>query len=1540
MAPLQEGLLFHSLLAPHGGDYVVQLAWRVEGALDASALRRAWQQVLERHAALRTSFLWREGGEPLQVVWRRVVLPWHEEDWRGQAADEQQRRRWAWLAEDRRRGFDLDQPPLMRLAVCRLGERDWEVVWSSHHALLDGWSMALVLGEVFAAYTAFVRGEVPQLPARRPYQDYIAWLLRQDAAAARAFWRGQLGDWTAATPLGIDRGPAPPGVERRYGECRRRLSAGATAALQRLARRERVTPGCVVLGAWAVLLSRYSGQDEVIFGATMAGRPVELAGAEGMVGLFINTVPVRLRAEPDAPVGVWLREVQQRLAELRQYEHVPLAEIQACTGIAAGSALFDSLVVYENYPAETGLWSAEPGGGLRLVEAESFEQVHYPLMLAATPGAELELTIRHEAGRIETDAVEHLLGHLEAVLAAMAADPEARLAELPLLTAPERSRLREGIPTWRAEEPVDARVHRLFAAQARRTPEAVAVACGDCRLTYAELDARSNRLARRLRGLGVGPEVLVGLCAERSPALVIGLLAVLKAGGAYVPLDPAYPAERLTFMLHDAEVAVLLTQSDLLDRLSISSASVVYLDREREAFASESDEDLPDIVGPHNLAYVIYTSGSTGLPKGVEVTHGALANLLESMRGLLGITQRDGLLAVTTLCFDIAALEIFLPLIVGARVELVDRDVAADGSRLAGRLAAPEITVFQATPATWRLLLEAGWPGKPGLTMLCGGEALPRALADRLLGKGAALWNVYGPTETTIWSSACRVEPGAAPVSIGQPIAGTRLYVLDDRLRTVPLGVTGELYIGGAGLARGYRGRAGLTAERFLPDPFGVEPGRRLYRTGDRARWRPDGTLECLGRVDDQVKVRGFRVELGEIESTLGRHPGVRAVAVAARPDATGELGLVAYVVPRAGGDAIPAAELRGWLLSRLPEFMIPSVFVDLDALPRTPNGKVDRQALPDPGRARFADSPGVLPPRGPIEVALAEIWAEVLGGDRFGAHDNFFERGGHSLVAIRLLARARHTFDVEVPLKDFLDEPTIAGLARLIQRGLSDGAAPHAPPLERVGRDSSLPASFAQRRLWFFDQVDPASAAYNMPAAIRLEGPLDVAALQRALNEVVRRHEALRTTLVAEAGVPRQVIAERLELPLPVEDLSTWPEDQRQPRALRRIHEEAARPFDLARGPLVRAGLLRLAELEHIAVVVLHHGIADGWSLGVLVREVSALYEAFRSGEPSPLPEPAIQYADYAAWQRDWLQGEVLQAQLDYWAGRLAGLPDLELPTDRPRPAVPSQRGGLRTASLPRPLLEAVRGLGRQEGATLYMTLLAAFQVLLHRYSGQTDLAVGTPVAGRTHPELEGLIGLFVNTLVLRSDLSGDPGFRELLRRVRRTAIGAYAHQDLPFDKLVSVVQPERAGGRTPLFQVLFALQNAPLPTLQSPELTITPLEAASGTSKFDLSLYAREAAEGLELGMEYSTDLFDAATVDGMLAHYRVLLEGIMAEPDRPIGAIAMLTEEERKQMRVGWSEPADDGVETELEGMQGDERDSPWNVPAEEGVAADES
>ncbi|WP_435021130.1 amino acid adenylation domain-containing protein [Tundrisphaera sp. TA3] len=1064
-------------------------------------------------------------------------------------------------------------------------------------------------------------------------------------------------------------------------------------------------------------------------------------------------------------------------------------------------------------------------------------------------------------------------------------------------------------------------VHRLFEAQARLAPDAVALTHAGLTVTYRDLDARANRLARHLVGLGVGPDARVGLCLRRSPELVVAILATLKAGGAYVPIDPAYPASRIAFMIEDADAPVLLTQEELRGTLPASDARVVCVDT-----AELGDDDSPpDVaVSPGHLAYIIYTSGSTGRPKGAMIAHKGLTNYLLWAAKAYRVAEGVGSPVHSSASFDLTVTSLLAPLVAGRRVDLLDEGLGVE--QLAQALRDHrDYSLVKITPAHLQLLgrqLDPNDVAGRTRAFVVGGESLTAEHVAfwREHAPDTVLINEYGPTETVVGCCIQQVggEADGPTIPIGKPIASTRMYVLDARMRPVPPGVTGELYIGGAGVARGYLNRPGLTAERFVPDPFGKEPGARLYRTGDLGRWRADGLLECLGRIDHQVKVRGYRIELGEVEAALSGLPGVGEAAVIAHDDAVGEKALAAYVAPRPGEPAPTANDLRAALREALPEYMVPSTFVLLDRLPLTANGKVDRDALPDPVAAREDDGTGYVPPRGPVEEALVGLWGEMLGRERIGVHDNFFDLGGHSLIATQLVARLRDVFAVEPPLRGFLEAPTVAGLSRLIEQEMAAGAGLLAPPIARVDRTVPLPASSSQRQLWFLDQLEPGGVAYNIPTAVRLTGELDADALRRALDAVVERHEILRTAFVSDGGVPFQVVQPPAPIPMPSTDLSGLDPEAREAEVLRLVAEEARIPFDLARGPMIRARLIRLDAAEHVACVTMHHIASDGWSIGVLIREIGAIYEATRLGEPSPLPEPGLQYGDYAAWQADWLRGEALQKLVDYWSGRLAGVPALELPTDRPRPAVLGDKGGQRTTSIPGELVAGLRALGRAEGATLYMTLLAAFQVLLHRYTGQHDIAVGSPIAGRTRSELEGLIGFFMNTLVLRGDLSGDPTFRAFLGRVRAEALGAYAHQDLPFEHLVGTLQPDRDPSRAPIFQAMLVLQNAPMAVPSSPGLEIAVLDTNSGTAKYDLTLIAVETAEGLDATLEYSADLFDPATADRMLGHLRTLLEAIVADPDRPVADLPMLTEAEQNALLGRWDDPADeeDGFDPESE------------------------
>jgi amino acid adenylation domain-containing protein/non-ribosomal peptide synthase protein (TIGR01720 family) len=1468
--PLQQGLIYHALLQAGQGFYLRQLRLRLPAALDRASLRAVWQAAVMRHDVLRTHIEWRHGGEALQVVHRQAALPYEEHDWSAEDPAAYEDRFAAWLAADLARGIDLAMPPLMRVNLFLRPDGAHDLIWSGHHVLLDGWSAAQLLSEMRQDYQARLSGGAASLPARTPYRDYVAWLQQQPST--EAWWRSRLGELRDAAGLTESLG-RPHDVEPGMHHLNQKLDAQLCEHLKGAAQQRQVTLNMLMQGAWAILLARYGGRQRVVFGATVSGRPAELAGAERMLGLFINSLPVAVDVSGATPITEWLQRLQRHNVELREYEHTPLSDLQRWAGMQGG-ALFDNLLVFENYPVD----DVSEAGGLPVTAIESLQRTHYPLTLTVERG--MTLSWAWDGTQFDRASIVRLSGHYREILERLISDGPVCVGEIGLSVAPRAGRSLTGHSFHSVMEQITQRV----AAH----PSREALRCAETRLSYGELAAWSNRIGWRLRQVGVAREERIGICLERSVELVAGVLGVLKAGGAYVPLDPSYPADRLRHMIEDSGIRRIVTEREIAARLGAPFTNlelVIVSD-----VADEPSDALQEPVHPEQLAYVIYTSGSTGRPKGVAISHGSLDRFLASMRERPGLTQDDVWVSVTSLSFDICALELYLPLIVGARIEIAPRDVVTDGRKLVELVESSGASVMQATPATWKLLLESRWSGRRALKVLCGGEAMPADLAVALLSRGAELWNMYGPTETTIWSAVGRIARGDA-IALGEAIHETELHLIDESGQPVPVGGTGELCIGGANLARGYLNRPALTADHFVPDPFAA-PGRRLYRTGDLCRWGADG-LEFLGRLDQQVKLRGFRIELGEIESELRALEGVAQAVAVGREDAPGDKRLIAYLVPNAKGrreDGVPhdAARLREQLRTRLPDYMVPSQFVVLDALPMTPNGKIDRRALPTPERWEVARVHAE--PRTPTEKILAGIWADVLGIAQVGVQDDFYLLGGHSLTAMRLVSRIGRALDRVVSLQTLFAHPVLADLAAEIDRQMP--AADDTAIARRPAGQNRLPLSHGQERLWFLWRLEPESPAYNLSGALRITGELDVAALRTALEAMVARHESLRVRVEEVDGVAFQVIDTTPEFAWSTCNLATLPEVRRPAKLDQQLRDAAAAPFDLRRGRLLRARLVKLNACEQVLVLAIHHIIADGWSIGVLLRELSALYVAAQRGTDDKLPTLPIQYGDYVLWQRERFSRASLEPQLNYWRDRLGNeQPVLALPTDRTRRGARRTDGGHLVRTVDAAVANALGQLSRTRQATLFMTLLAAFDALLARYSGEQDLRVGIPVTGRRQQETEGLIGFFVNTLVLRAELSGAMPFGALLAQVRERVLEAQANQDLPLAQVIEALQPQRDPSHTPLFQVMFNLDHGDEDvSLEWPGLELTRLPAETAATQFDLTLTVRETGDGLRLSFGYASDLFDAATIERLAAHYEDVLKAICADPDVRVGHIAL--------------------------------------------------
>jgi len=1535
----QQGIWFLCQFAPESSIYNVSFAARIRSDLDIPAFRRAFQALVDRHPSLRTTIAVRSG-KPVQQIHEHQPVHFEETDASTWRADELQTR----LVEETQRRFDLERGPVMRVSLFTRSAQEHILLLVIHHIVVDFWSLAVILNELGVLYPAEKAGRPAALPSLDlQYTDFVRWQTEMLAGPAGErlwdYWKKQLAGPLPVLNLPTDR-PRPPIQMFRGAQHDFTLNDELARRLRALAKAEGATLYMVLLAAFELMLYCHTGQEDILVASPMVGR--SRAEFEGLVGFFANPVVLRANLSGNPTFREFLGQVRQTvLAALEHQDYPTLRLVQRLRPPRdlSRSPLCQIMFVLDKphrvaeqaVPAfargETGLRMDLGGFVMESIPLERRAATLDLVMLIIETTGSLSASIRFNTDLFDAATIARMAGHFHALLEGVIRDPVAAIGDLEILTGAERQQLLVEFNDTKTDYPKGKCLHQLFEEQVQRTPDSVAVvfegqqlrdhaSTRGAVLTYAQLNACANQLAHHLQTLSVGPEVPVAICLEHCTEMVVGVLGILKAGGAYLPLDPAYPKERLAFMLQDAHAPVVLTQQRSLENLPDYGGRVVCLDSGWEAIARESEQTPVSGATAQSMAYVMYTSGSTGQPKGVMCEHGGLVNYLCWVNE--GPLRDPGLcLPLTTkLTFDMCLKQLFPPLLRGGEVWILPEEVLAEPATLLSALAARTNVGLNCVPSLWTAILnairsgQAAPPGESLAYLFFGGEPLSKELVARSLSAlpHLQIWNIYGPTEATANASAARIIPGGE-VTIGRPIANTQIYILNPFLHPVPIGVPGELYIGGAGVARGYLNRPELTAEKFIPDPFSAAPGARMYRTGDLARYRPDGNIEFLGRADHQVKIRGFRIELGEIEAALGQHPAVRETVVLAREDAPGEKRLVAYVV--AEREPLPTTtDLRNFLKEKLPEYMLPKVFVLLEALPLMPNGKIDRRALPSPDRSRPELDKAFVAPRTPAEKLLAEIWAQLLDIERVGIHDNFFDLGGHSLLATQLVSRMRETFQVEIPLRRLFEAPTVAGLAESIEAARQAGPNLLAPPILPVPRNGDLALSFAQQRLWFFDQLEPGLSAYNIPAAVRLKGPLNLAALEQSLNEIVKRHESLRTTFGKVEGRPMQAIAPTLTINLPVVDLRKLPAGERETEVRRLVTAEAQRPFDLSQGPLLRGTVLRLGDEEHVGLLTMHHIVSDGWSTGILIREMATLYVAFCAGGSSPLPTLPIQYADFAHWQRQWLQGEVLETQIAYWKEQLAGAPALiDLPTDHPRPAVQTFRGAHQSLVLPKRLQEGFKALSRQEGVTQFMTLLAAFKVLLYRYTSQDDLIVGTPIANRNRLETEGLIGFFVNALVLRTDLSGNPSFRELLRRVREVCLGAYGHQDLPFDRLVEELHVQRDLSRNPLFQVMVVLHNASLRTVELPGLTLSFVEGDSETAHFDLTLQIVDTEQGLTAALVYNTDLFEVGTIARMLGNFQTLLEAVVADPEQRLSDLPLLTEAERQQLLVEWNDTKTD-------------------------------
>jgi amino acid adenylation domain-containing protein len=1469
LSNMQVGMLFHALLDKQSQAYFEQMSFTLYGDIDVELFGKSFNILIQRYDILRTNFVYENLQRPRQIVFKGKNLKVDFHDLSIWNESEKQTFIEEYKYKDKEKGFDLTKDLLIRLSILQTGAKSYEVIWSFHHILMDGWCIGIIIKEFLQIYQSLRENQPINLEKVTPYSKFITWLEKQEKEDAEYYWKRYLANYEERVSIPKKNSPQKTGyLQKNFSFT---FEEELSRKLEQIASNNKVTLNTILQSIWGILLQKYNNVDDVVFGAVVSGRPSEIVGIEKMVGLFINTIPVRIQNQGQQAFGYLIKQVQKAALESEKYSYLSLAEIQANAKLK--QELIDQIIVFENYPVEREITELNTDSlGFQIGGVEVFEQTNYDLNVIVGLGKELVINLKFNELVYDEETIQRLRKHFQAIVKAIVNNESLLPNEIEMITAEEKQKILYDFNNTRADYSRDKTIRELFEAQVARNQDNVAIAYEDQEISYGELNRKANQLARVLKDKGIGADSIVGIMMKRSPEFVVGILGIIKAGGAFAPIDPEYPIQRILYIQNNSKIAVLITEKENFNTISenICLENIILIDRLLEVLPEKSDENLICQIKPEDLLYIIYTSGSTGEPKGVMIEHKNIVNLINFEYQGTKLDFSGKVLQFTTTCFDVCYQEIFSTLLAGGELYIVNEAIKREPIKLFQYIKDNQISIIFLPTSYLKFILNEKtyiqhFPNFVQHIITAGEQLIiTEPFKAYLTNNKVTLHNHYGPSEThvvTTYSINQENEITSLP-PIGKPIYNNRIYILNQDQKLQPIGVTGELCIGGDGVGRGYLNRPELTAEKFVPDPF--VPGEKMYRTGDLARWLPDGNIEFLGRMDHQVKIRGFRIELGEIENQLLRNPLIQETVVIANKDNSGDNYLCAYIVAER---ELTVQELREYLAQELPDYMIPSYFLQLDKLPLTPNGKIDRKALPE-SEGNIQTGVEYEAPRNEIEEKLAAIWQEILGVEKIGINDNFFELGGHSLNATTVVSRIYKELNVEMPLRELFQTPTIKGLAEYIQRAESNLYA----AIEPVEKQEYYPVSSAQKRLYIISQMEDTQTDYNIPGVLTFEGKLDRERLKTTFQELVRRHETLRTSFPMVNGEPVQQLHERVDFAVQVQEVAET--------EVETIIKNFIYPFDLSCAPLLRVGVIKISETKHILLFDMHHIISDGASIAILVREFVKLYQ----GEK--LPELRIQYKDYSAWQNRLLRSGQIKKQEEYWLGQYQGeIPILNLPTDYPRRTDQHFRGDRLSFKTGEGLTNQLHQLANAGNTTLFMVLFAAFNVLLSKWTGQEDIIVGTPIAGRRHADLESIVGVFINLLVIRSHPVQSKTFIQFLTETKENLLEAYDNQDYQFEMLLDKLNLPRGLNRTSLFNVVFNMLNmaedsvVDFNQIGDQDLTVEQYKYDPKISKYDLELYVSEVNDQLFFNCVYRNALFKKATIEPLTTSYVNILNEIAA-------------------------------------------------------------